>query len=126
MSDASLPVQKAICSRLSAALSTPVFDYVDQDRVQPYVIIGEGTEIPADTKTHNGVEHQIEVHVYSAKRGKSETKTILGQIYTELHRKPITVEGFSATMLQFDSEVMFTEPNGFRGVARYRFYTTEE
>lgn len=125
MSDASLPVQTAIYSRLSAALSTPVFDHVDQDRAQPYVVIGEGREIPADTKTHNGVEHHIDINVYSAKRGMTETKTILGQVYTELHRKPITVAGFSATMLQFDSQVMFPEPAGYRGVATYRFFTTE-
>lgn len=125
MSDASLPVQKAIYARLSDALTAPVFDHVPQDQTGEYVVIGEGTEIPADTKTHNGVEHQVEVHVYSDKRGKSATKTILGQVYTDLHRQPITVDGFSATMLQFDSEVMFEEPNGFRGVARYRFFTTE-
>lgn len=123
MSDASLPVQTSLFAKLDGALSVAVHDHVPQDEPGSFVVIGDGTEIPADTKTYHGVQHQIEVSVYSSQRGMTETKTILGQIYNLLHRKTLDVQGFGSTMLQFDSQVMFPEPAGYRGVIRFRFNT---
>jgi hypothetical protein len=118
-------VQTAIYTRLDAALSVDVYDDVPQDTPPSYVVIGEGQEFPADTKTHHGVEHQIEIQVFSDKKGAKETKQILGTIYTDLHRKAITVTGFDATMLQFDSQTIFRDiPTGWRGVVNFRFFTT--
>jgi hypothetical protein len=126
MSSSSFPVQTAIFSRLDALLSVPVYDDVPQDAVPPYVMIGEGQEIPADTKTHHGIEHQVEIQVFSEKEGAKEIKTILGSIYTELHRNSITVSGFSATVVQHDSQVIFRDLlAGWRGVVVYRLYTTD-
>jgi len=123
MSDASSAVQAAIYEALDAALLVPVFDRVPQNQVPEYVVIGEGNELPADTKTHHGVEHILDINVYTDKRGQKSVKDILATVYTTLHRRTIDVSGFASTMLQFDSQTTFPEPHGFRGLARFRMFT---
>ncbi len=126
MSDASLAVQTAIYARLSALLDpTPVYDNpgTPQDEVPIYVQIGEDNATPSNTKTHNGSEHVIEINVYSSKRGFAEVKGVLKRIYNELHRRDLSLTGFQATKPQFDFSECFGEPDGSRGVIRFRFQT---
>ena len=124
MSDASVVVQTTLYTRMDALLAVPVHDHVPQDTVHSFVVIGEGQEFPDDTKTYDAVEHLVEINVYSAERGMKEVKTIIAQIYDNMHRKDFTVAGFNTTRPQFDSKIMFPEPDGTRGVIRFRFTTS--
>lgn len=124
MSDSSLAVQTAIFERLSAALApTPVYDNVPQDSPPLYVQIGQDTALPSETKSANSSEHTIEIHIYSSKRGFSETKAVMKQIYDELHKQPLVLVGFESTTPLFDFSESFPEPDGTRGVIRFRHQT---
>ena len=126
MSDRFLNVQKALYTRLTSALTpVPVYDYVPQDEAPPFVVIGEDTALPADTKTYNGVEHSLQVHIYSDKRGLSEVKGYMATIYDDLQRAPLTVSGYNTSTPLFDFSDSFIEPEGSRGVIRFRVRTTE-
>lgn len=127
MAKPSVAVQQALYTRMVAALSATVLDYVPSKQSPPYVVIGESQEFPDDTKTSHGVEHQIEIHVYTGteeNRGAKQAKEILDDIYADLHRRDFVVPGFDTTYPQFDSQIMFPEPAGYRGVIRFRFSTS--
>jgi hypothetical protein len=108
---------------MDALLSVPVYDNVPQDAPHDFVVIGEGQELPDNTKTKNGVEHIFEINIYTGdanNRGLKQVKAISDQIYANLHRQTFTLTGYEATMPQFDSFIPFQEPDGARGVIRFR------
>lgn len=76
------PLQQSIYQRLSADKEliekvTDVFDSVPENQPYPYVVIGEPSTLPFDTKNTFGEELSIVIHVWSDYEGKKEAYEIL-------------------------------------------------
>lgn len=137
MSTPNNALQAAIYTRLTgfAALTAliganKVYDHVPQTAAAPYVVIGDDTAADWSTKTTNGWDVTITIHVWDfEKAGRKSVKAILSAIYDALHRQEdnITVSGFTLVMLQWEFEETFQDPaiegqndHYYHGVARYR------
>ena len=100
--DSQWPLQQAVFAALSgdAALQTlignpaRVYDHVPQDSPFPYVVVGEATTRPFDTKTEDGMEQTLTIHSWSRYRGFSETKQIMGAIVDALDQQALSVTGW--------------------------------
>lgn len=108
-----------------------VYDFVQPKLVAPYVLIGEDTLVDFSTKTENGWDATITIHVWDfEKAGRKTVKNLLGHIYDALHRKEanVTVTGFTLVELRWDgfqTAVQETAIEGendhyYHGIARYR------
>lgn len=123
MSDTAYSIQAIVYQTLTAALSpTPVYDHVPQDNPPLHVRIGEDSATPDNTKNVNGSEHIVEVNVYSNKRGFAETKQTMKKIYQALHRQRLYLSGVPV-LPQFEFSEVFAEPDGSRGITRFRIQT---
>lgn len=123
MPDAASPLETAILSRLSTALSpTKVYDRPPQNQPTPYVVVGDDYHAPWDTDDSIGSESILTIHTWSVERGKKQVKTIQGQIYDALHRYELVVTGFHTVTLEFDSAEAFTDVDGqsMHGVSKFR------
>ncbi len=121
--DAGWAVQKAIFGVLDAALDCGVYDNVKPKTAMPYVVVGDDTLVPDDTKTSLGFDATITLHVWSdAKDGRREAKQLLGQIYTALHDAELTIEDHSAIScaFEFSETVPDRDDSITHGIARYR------
>jgi hypothetical protein len=134
-------LQAAIYTRLTgySALTTAlggqkVYDHVPQGTAAPYVVIGDDTLTEWDTKSKNGWECTITIHVWDfEKAGRKSVKTLLSHIFAALHRQEtnITVSGFSLVEISREFQESFQESavEGeqdayYHGVARYRAIIT--
>ena len=137
MSEFLNPVQSAIFTRLSAQVtSATIYDDVPDlpegkpDENYPYVVIGEDVANPWDTDNSTGNEIRVNLHVFSYYQGKKQTKTILGEIYTALHRQAanLSATGYTFTDCLFDfAEVNDNDDGAIRhGVCRYRVTIEKE
>lgn len=132
MSDGSIALQDSVFAALNGNLTdissaaVPVYDRPPKESPPAFVRIGEDSHSNSDTKIENGVEHEFEVHVYSGYHGTREVKLVMGQIYAILQRASLTASGFQVTppMMTFSTE--FIEPDGSRGVMRFRSTTIQE
>lgn len=121
--DASWPVQKALFSVLDAALGCDVHDDVPNNASMPYVVIGEDTQVPDDTKTSLGFEVTATLHVWSdAKDGRREAKGIISDIYDALHDAALTIDGMDAISCrwEFSETIPDVDDRLTHGVTRYR------
>lgn len=121
--DGSWPLQMALAGVLNAALDCPVFDDVPAGTAMPYVVIGDDTQLPDDTKTSLGFDMTVTLHVWSdATDGRREAKQLLGEIYDELHDADLTVTGFDAVYcsFEFSETVPDIDDKITHGLARYR------
>lgn len=126
MSSAFSNLEIAVVARLDAALAIPVYDHVPQDTAAPFVVVSDDLSRAVDTKTSNGVEHVVEVNLYSAQRGFGELKILMDSIYSTLQQEVLSVTGVHARPLRFDFSEVFAEPDGSRGVMRFRTTTTPQ
>lgn len=108
---------------ISGVGTVPVYDRVPQDTEQPFIKIGENPVTQVDTKTDTGKEHEVEINIYSSYRGLKEVKLISDAIYDALNLVTLTVAGYSSTQLRFVRSIPFEEPDGTRGVLRFRMTT---
>lgn len=122
MSD--LAIQDAVLAAVTAAVApTPVYDNVPQNTSPPYVVIGDGVSIPANTKNANGAEHFPEISVHSSHRGYAEAKATVKKIYDALHRVPLILSTGQRVIPQFDFSDYFRDLDGPRGVIRFKAQT---
>lgn len=122
MSD--LAIQDAVLAAVAAAVApTPVYDHVPQNTPPLYVRIGDGSALPNNTKTASGADHFPEISVHSSHRGYSEVKATIKKIYDALHRKTLTPTGTQRVIPQFEFSDYFRDPDGPRGVIRFRAQT---
>lgn len=116
---------------LTAALGgSKVYDHIPQNTAAPYVRIGEDTLSEFDTKTNNGWNCTLTIHVWDyEKGGRKSIKTLMGHIYDALHKQEssVTVSGFTLVMLicEFQETFQETAPEGasdhyYHGVMRFR------
>lgn len=126
-------LQTAIFTRLDGQLSTPVYDNVPQQADTatgfPYVTVGDDTINEWDTDGFLGADCTIQVHVWSRKDGRKETKEIQGNIYNALHRKESTLSavGYRFVGIDFVSSDSFLDADGEtrHGVQTFRVIIEE-
>ncbi|WP_448208483.1 DUF3168 domain-containing protein [Azospirillum sp. sgz302134] len=118
-------LQKAVYDALAGALGVPVYDDVPQGAAMPYVAIGDSTIAPASTKTDDGEEHSLTLHVWSQYAGRREVKELLGAIKAALHNRPLPVAGNALVRLRFDfaSDFADADEQTRHGVIRFAALT---
>ena len=128
MSLHSWQLQKSIFTALNgnvtgvSSANIPIYDDVPEGSVYPYVVIGEETASNNGTKTLDGVEHTITLHVWSQYRGRREIKEIMQSVYEKLHNTAITVTGASLVNIRQEFSNTLAEQDGItrHGVMRFR------
>ncbi len=128
MSLHSWELQKAIFAKLNGNVdgldgaNIPVYDDVPQQSNYPYVQMGEETSVNNGTKTLDGVEHTLTMHIWSQYRGRREIKTIMKSVYDLLHNTAISVTGASLVNVRQEFSTTLAENDGItrHGVIRFR------
>ncbi len=128
MSLHSWELQKAIFTALNGTVTgvssanIPIYDDVPEGTVYPYVVIGEETSSNNGTKTLDGVEHTLTLHVWSQYRGRREIKEIMQSVYEKLHNTAITVTGASLVNIRQEFSNTLAEQDGItrHGIMRFR------
>lgn len=128
MSFHSWELQKAIYAKLNGNVdglggaNIPVYDDVPQQSNYPYVQMGEETSANNGTKTLDGVEHTLTMHIWSQYRGRREIKTIMKSVYDLLHNTAISVTGASLVNVRQEFSTTLAENDGItrHGVMRFR------
>jgi len=133
--DSQWAVQQAIFAKLGADAAVKaligdparIYDHIPDAPTFPYVGIGEAFSDQFDTKSWDGMDQDVVLHVWSRYRGKKEAKQIMGAIHDALNKQPLTVTGHNFVLCQFTFGQVFDDPDGLsrHGVARYRVVTHE-
>ncbi len=105
---------------------------VDESNVKyPYVIYGDISMTPFDTKTNNGTEALINIEAYSRSGDKKEVLDINKRLHELLHNANLVVENNHFILCQVDSSpaaasiVDTDELILYRGIIRFRVLTDE-
>ncbi len=107
---------------LTSTLGAGVFDEVTEGTTYPFVAIGEDTVTDFGTKTEDGGQFTINIHVWSQYTGSKETKNIMDRIHDLLHDSNLSVTGFNLVNLRFEFSDILRDPDGItrHGVMRFR------
>ena len=107
---------------LTSTLGVGVFDEVTEGTTYPFVAIGEDTVTDFGTKTEDGGQFTINIHVWSQYTGSKETKNIMDRIHDLLHDSNLSVTGFNLVNLRFEFSDILRDPDGItrHGVMRFR------
>lgn len=119
-------LQKAIFNRLST-ISCPVYDAVPQGASFPYVTLGEDTAIDWSSKTTDGQETTVTLHVWSRYNGMAEAKQIGGEVIELMTAAPLIMTGFEADTPRLDMSEVIKDPDGItrHGITRFRLFIAE-
>lgn len=124
------PLQAALYARLTAQLAVPVYDFVPQGSAFPYVVLGEDTAIPWDTKTADGQEFTCTLHVWAKGAGRKDLKTAMQAVYLALHEREVDVGLPGLLLLRCEYAGTLQDPaqpgdtdHYFHGVMRFRALT---
>lgn len=105
---------------------------VDEINVKyPYVIYGDISMTPFDTKTNNGTEALINIEAWSQSGDKKEVLGIIERLHTLLHNVNLIVENNNFVLCQMDgspSPVNVADTDElivYRGIIRFRVLTDE-
>lgn len=127
MSIGQFPLQQAIYSALNvdaitSTLSCAVLDDVPSNQAYPFIRLGEDTAIDYDTKTLQGGEFTIELHIWSQYKGSKECKQIMDKVHDLLHDSSLSVTGFNLINLRFEFSDIMIDPDGVtrHGIMRFR------
>ena len=129
-----LPVQTALYGLLTGdteltSLITGVYDFVPEDAVYPYVVLGEAVETPDNRHSGRGWQTVQTLHVWSQYRGHAEALAIGARIFVLLDHQPLTIPGYHhvATRYEFGQTLTDPEPPGDirHLVLRYRVVTEQ-
>lgn len=119
-------VQQAIYAKLTSdatlmGLIKGVFDAVPDNQPMPYVVIGEGTEVPFRTFTSTSYVATITLHIWSGAKGYKEGLAILDRLNTLLDRVSLTVSGFQHIYCEYEFSNTTQDPDGSRHIpVRYK------
>jgi len=133
MSLNSTPFRNAIYSKLNddatlSGLITGVYDDVPEGTAYPYVVIGDDTAVNSGSKTIDGNEHTLNIHVWSRYRGKKEAVEIMERIYTLLHNVDISLSGASLINIRQEFNTVLVDADGItrHGIIRFRAVVFDE
>lgn len=126
-------IQKAFYEALTGstsvmALVSGVFDHVPPKQAMPYIVVGDDTAADWDTDNSTGFEATCTIHVWSEYRGRAEAQSILDEIYSLLHRQPMTMTGYNVIDVQCEYQEVGVDPDGLtrHGVMRFRVIIDKE
>lgn len=120
-----LPLQQALYQRLSAQLSTPVYDEPPVGATPPYVLLGEATVVDWSTKTSTGYEITHILHIWSAYAGMAEAVQMMADVLRAV-ATPLVIPGYAIAFLGPAPHRILRAPAGLRhGVLRLRFVMAE-
>ncbi|MFF9146321.1 DUF3168 domain-containing protein [Streptomyces sp. NPDC014861] len=132
---AMLAVQGAVYAVLSADatltgdLGVGVYDAVPEEASFPYVVLGEATEVPANSQDRHGRDVVITLHVWTRALGHTEGLEIGQRIQALLDHQPLSIPGLDhvATLFEFGQTLVDPEPPGDirHLVLRYRVRTEQ-
>lgn len=127
MSQHSLAIQSAIYNtlRLDSVINgmvSGVYDDVPEGSSFPYITIGDDTAINAGSKSLDGIEYTLTLHVWSQYRGRKEVKEIMQRMYELLHDSDINVENANLVNIRQEFETSLVDSDGItrHGVMRFR------
>jgi hypothetical protein len=122
-----LPLQRALYEVLRAdtalmALVTGVWDRVVRETAFPYVSFGNFTGKDWSSNTTKGMEHMVELHIWSRQGGRKQSSCIMERIYTLLHDVNLSVEDHTMVLMRLTSSAICLESDGstYKGVMRFR------
>ncbi|RMD52396.1 DUF3168 domain-containing protein [Candidatus Parcubacteria bacterium] len=87
----------------------------------PYVVIGEGYEMPNDADDILGTRSLVVIRIWSRYSGMKEIKEIFDEIYTLLHRKSGSVLGWTVRDTQLLYSQFITHEDGLTRSAYVQF-----
>lgn len=121
------PLQKAIYQKLTGdsalmALVSGVFDRPPQGQSYPYITIGESSIGDWSTKTSNGTEQLLTLHIWSREGGKKQAELIAEKVHGLLHVPTMPVDGQILVLMRFISSALSLENDGatYHGIMRFR------
>ncbi|MEV2236702.1 DUF3168 domain-containing protein [Micromonospora sp. NPDC049891] len=128
------PVQKAIYQRLTAdtilmaALTGGVHDQVPEDKVHPYLRIGDHLSVPDNDHGGFGREITVTLHVWTRSRGNTQGQTIAGRLIELLDHQHLPVEGHNVVSVRHEFDQALTDPNPEirHHVVRFRIVTSQQ
>lgn len=109
-------------SALKTDLSCAVLDEVTQDQSYPFITLGEETTIDYGTKSQNGGETTVNIHIWSQYKGSKECKQIMDKVHDLLHDSNLSVTGFNLVNCRFEYSDIVRDPDGVtrHGIMRFR------
>jgi len=120
-------IRNAIYTRLTGdatlmALITAVYDDVPESTTYPYISLGDDSDINYGTKTIDGVQYVINIHVWSRYRGVKEATAIIERVYTLLNDYAMIVTGASLTHIRQEFNTVTVDNDGItrHGIIRFR------
>lgn len=112
-------LQKTLIDYLSANEQTPVYDYVPETAMPPFMTLGAFTCKEAGTKYEDLVEVTVQLNIWSTYKGKFEINSIANQVIVLLQTKQIdlSADEFVVIRQQVDFfEAYPEEETGYNGV----------
>lgn len=129
MSDPALAIQGAIHSALAGAgvCGGRIYDSVPEEPEFPYVAIGTGDTVNADTSCFDSSEVNATVHVWSREVGWPEAKGIAGTIRALLNTE-LAISGFRVVVAEHVITRWLNDPDGLtkHAVLEFRYLTDHE
>lgn len=129
MTDSYYVLVKAIIAELkaTAAVTNVVGQRIYTDPPQketfPYIVI-QNDAVTYSTKDIAGMEHTLDVNVYSRNKSPKQASTIRAAVYTALNRQEgsISLDTGSISNIYCDTTAMFKDPDGktWHGLASFR------
>jgi len=121
------PLQKTLYQILTGdstllAMISGVFDRPIQGTPTPYITLGEASIHDWSSKTTEGAEHQVRIHIWSREGGRKEAAAIMQRVHSLLHQASPTVEGHALVLMRFISSEIGLENDGFtyHGIMQFR------
>lgn len=112
------------------ALIDSIYDYVPDNAVFPYLVIGDFTSVTFDDKTSDGANTTVTLHAFTQDKDKQVAHQIIARTYDLLHNAELSVTGQNLILLRSDNFLQVfqerTDNNTtYHGVVRYRALTRE-
>ncbi len=126
MSDKSSALAVALKTALTTALgSTPVYDAVPPSVDHSAAFCYATYELFANnwsTKTFDGQDFGVRVHIWSSYRGFKEAREKLDLVHTALHHVTLTVTGAVCVLSEYQDTQYILDPDGLtrHGVSTFR------
>ena len=124
------PLQKAVYEALTddvtlMGMISGVFDRPPQGQDYPYIALGESSVSDWSTKTSNGMEHAVQMQIWSREGGRRQCAQIMENVHRILHDVNLTPDGHRLISIRFVSSTISIKSDGwtYQGTMRFRAVT---